>query len=89
MYQRVSTTNHSLAHQLDHPVAIVDIRIARGARLEITLDVPRMLDVGGPALENVLEEDAAAMKLQTELRNDLERYDRVYKRIASEQARRA
>jgi hypothetical protein len=40
-------------------------------------------------LIDVLEEDAAAVKLQTELRNDLERYDRAFKRIASEHTRRA
>jgi hypothetical protein len=40
-------------------------------------------------LVDVLEEEAAAVELQTELRNDLERYDRVFERIASEQTRRA
>ena len=37
---------------------------------------------------DVLEEDAAAVKLQAQLRGDLERYDEMYERIAAEKARR-
>jgi len=37
---------------------------------------------------DVLEEDAAALRLQVRLRGDLERYMGVYQRIAVEKARR-
>ena len=37
---------------------------------------------------DVFEEDAAAMKLQTQLRHDAERYNELYERIAVERAYR-
>ena len=48
-----------------------------------------LLCVAGVAdIIDVLEEDAAAMKLQNRLRDDLERYSGVYQRIAVEKANR-
>ena len=48
-----------------------------------------LLCVSGIAdIIDVLEEDAAAMKVQVRLRDDLERYMSVYQRIAVEKARR-
>ena len=37
---------------------------------------------------DVLEEDSAAVKLQSRLRSDLERYNDLYERIAAERSRR-
>ena len=51
--------------------------------------VTLLLCVAGVAdIIDVLEEDAAAVRLQARLRGDLEQYDGVYERIAIEKARR-
>ncbi len=43
---------------------------------------------GGMDIIDVLEEDAAAVRLQARLRGDLEQYNGAYERIAIERARR-
>ena len=43
---------------------------------------------GGADIIDVLEEDAAAVRLQARLRRDLELYNSAYERIAIEKARR-
>ena len=43
---------------------------------------------GGMDIIDVLEEDAAAVRLQARLRGDLEHYNGAYERIAMEKARR-
>jgi hypothetical protein len=43
---------------------------------------------GGADIIDVLEEDAAAVKLQARLRGDLEQYNGAYERIAIEKSRR-
>ena len=51
--------------------------------------VTLILCVAGVAdIIDVLEEDAAALRVQVRLRGDLERYMSVYQRIAVEKARR-
>ncbi len=56
---------------------------AQTGGLTLLLSVAGIVD-----LIDVLEEDAAAVRLQVRLRGDLERYTGVYQRIAVEKARR-
>ena len=44
--------------------------------------------IGAVDMLDALEADAAQVKLQAQLRSDLQRYDELYRRIAAEKARR-
>ena len=56
---------------------------AQTGGLTLLLCVPGVADI-----IDVLEEDAAAVRLQVRMRGDLEQYSGVYERIAVEKARR-